>query len=495
MEADDSTLLRQFAEERSEEAFAALVHRNLPLVYSAAVRRLNGDVHRASDVAQTVFVALARDARRLSRHPALTGWLYAATRSAAIDVIRAENRRRRREREAHDMTANSSGTPEWQQLRPLIDDALDALPEHDRRVLLRRFFQAQRFSDIGREFSISEEAARKRADRALEVLRRQLSRRGITSTAAGLATVLEAGAVEAAPAGLAGSVIAAATAAPATAVTLGFMMLTKAHLAGLAAAFAIGGSALLWQHHEIAELEIANAAAERRLKQARAQAAAETKQLRAELSEARTVKTSVSNPASRPDVVATLKQAVAAARASVTLDPQQLVELHTRYDPFLKQRGLTPEQSERWISLMAEKDNLRKDLQDAVRQYGATGNSAEVQAIQTELQREYWKQMNDILGPEGQHAFAEYEQLSFFRLLAGPFTSELAAAGAPLSDAQSEQLVRTIIANHSTVRGDRTDVGTRSVVNWIGVAQQSAAFLTPAQQAVMARVAPQIRNQ
>jgi hypothetical protein len=81
MDADDPTLLRRFAEERSQEAFAALVERHLPLVYSAAVRRLNGDVHRASDVTQVVFTALARDARRLSKHPALAGWLYGSRQS------------------------------------------------------------------------------------------------------------------------------------------------------------------------------------------------------------------------------------------------------------------------------------------------------------------------------------------------------------------------------------------------------------------------------
>jgi DNA-directed RNA polymerase specialized sigma24 family protein len=79
---DDVTLLRRYTDERSEDAFAELVRRHLPLVYSAALRRLGGDAHRAEDVAQIVFCALAREAPKLARHPVLTGWLYTATRYA-----------------------------------------------------------------------------------------------------------------------------------------------------------------------------------------------------------------------------------------------------------------------------------------------------------------------------------------------------------------------------------------------------------------------------
>jgi hypothetical protein len=82
---DDATLLQRYARDRSEAAFGELVQRHLTLVYSAALRRTDGDAHRARDVAQIVFTALARDAVRLVRHAALTGWLYAATRNAAID--------------------------------------------------------------------------------------------------------------------------------------------------------------------------------------------------------------------------------------------------------------------------------------------------------------------------------------------------------------------------------------------------------------------------
>ena len=86
---NDSELLRRFAEEQSEQAFAELVGRRIGLVYSAALRQLTGDSHRAKDVTQTVFIDLARKARSLRHHPALIGWLYTSTHHAAAKMIRA----------------------------------------------------------------------------------------------------------------------------------------------------------------------------------------------------------------------------------------------------------------------------------------------------------------------------------------------------------------------------------------------------------------------
>src|SRR5687767_9507186 len=84
----DSELLALYAETASEEAFSELVRRHLDLVYSAALRQVNGDTHLAQDVAQTVFTDLARKAAALSQRPVLTGWLYTSTHFAAAKAVR-----------------------------------------------------------------------------------------------------------------------------------------------------------------------------------------------------------------------------------------------------------------------------------------------------------------------------------------------------------------------------------------------------------------------
>src|SRR5512142_745689 len=101
--SDDASLLRTFADHRSEPAFAEFVHRHVDLVYSAALRRTGGDAHLAQDASQQVFVLVAQKAASLSRHPALTGWLYTTTHFTASKLVRTEQRRRAREREAQAM--------------------------------------------------------------------------------------------------------------------------------------------------------------------------------------------------------------------------------------------------------------------------------------------------------------------------------------------------------------------------------------------------------
>src|SRR5687768_12876872 len=97
---EDTEHLRQYAATGSEDDFSALVQGYLPLVYSAALRRVGGDAHRAEDVAQLVFTALARNARALVGHPDLTGWLFTTTRFLAAKTVRGEQRRQSREQEA-----------------------------------------------------------------------------------------------------------------------------------------------------------------------------------------------------------------------------------------------------------------------------------------------------------------------------------------------------------------------------------------------------------
>ena len=213
-ELNDAALLRRYAEDRSEEAFAEIVRRHLDLVYSAALRRLGGDTHRARDVAQIVFAALARKAAALSRRPLLASWLHVSAHHAAAEVVRGEQRRRAREEEAHIMQ-DDSPQPNlkivWERMLPELDDAIRELKETDREAVLLRYFERRGFAEIGAALRLNEEAARKRVDRALDKLRGALGRRGITSSSAALAVMLEQQAIVAAPEGLAIAVSASAS--------------------------------------------------------------------------------------------------------------------------------------------------------------------------------------------------------------------------------------------------------------------------------------------
>jgi len=207
----DSQLLRQYAEQGDEAAFAEVVRRHTDLVYSAALR-IARDTALAQDVTQTVFTKLAKVAGVLGGYPTPIGWLHTTTRHTAINAVRTEARRRTREHEAFTMQ-NISALPDanWEQLRPILDEAVSRLRERDRQAVLLRFFNGLSHQEVGTVLGLTENSAQKCVDRALEKLRTHFARRGVTVSAALLATAMNANSVQAAPVGLAANVAKTST--------------------------------------------------------------------------------------------------------------------------------------------------------------------------------------------------------------------------------------------------------------------------------------------
>ena len=248
----DSELLRQFAKTNSEDAFAELAKRHVHLVYSAALRQVNGDEHLAKDVAQTVFTDLARKAGSLACRETLTGWLYTSAHFAAAKIARGENRRRDREEKFMREPTNESGTgfqpvqsapePDWEKIRPALDAAMHELKEADREAILLRYFENQPFAEVGAKLGLNENAARMRVDRALEKLREVLTRRGLT-TATALASVISANAIQMAPANLATTVTTASIAGAGTGTFTLLKIMTATKLKLSLSALVVAGAA------------------------------------------------------------------------------------------------------------------------------------------------------------------------------------------------------------------------------------------------------------
>src|SRR5260221_14261403 len=102
---ENQKLLAEYVATGSDAAFRQVLTRYLALVYSTAFRLVNGDAHLAEDVAQTVFVDLARTAQKLPQDVMLGGWLHRHTCFVAATVLRGERRRQSRERQAIEMNA------------------------------------------------------------------------------------------------------------------------------------------------------------------------------------------------------------------------------------------------------------------------------------------------------------------------------------------------------------------------------------------------------
>ena len=205
---DDDALLQQYIGERSEKAFAELVSRHLDLVYSTALRTVQG-ADLAEDVCQSVFIELARKAASIRSGNTLPGWLYRVTRCQAANAARGDRIRREREMEAMNMTPTETESfNTWQSILPHLDEAMLTLNPDDQNAIVQRFFQGRSWREVGTALGLSEDAAQKRVLRALEKLRGHMERHGAMVSASSLGLAIAAHAVHAAPANLASVVTA-----------------------------------------------------------------------------------------------------------------------------------------------------------------------------------------------------------------------------------------------------------------------------------------------
>src|SRR5436190_12459563 len=136
---NDWDLLQKWLECGSHEAFQSLVERHLNLVYSLA-RRSVRTPSQAEEVTQTVFIIFARKAATLSRRTVLAGWLYRTTRFVALEVLRGEYQQQSYQEEFIEMETSEPNRL-WEEVRPVLAEALDRIQPRDRNALVLRFFE------------------------------------------------------------------------------------------------------------------------------------------------------------------------------------------------------------------------------------------------------------------------------------------------------------------------------------------------------------------
>ncbi len=203
---DDWQLLRSYTQKRSEEAFSELIDRHARMVYSAALRQAHQRSDLAEEITQKTFCLLVKKAASLPERGFLAGWLYRTACHLSREAIRAESRRRVREEHALQMCSiHSDPTDEsqWHELAPLLDDAVDSLPEQERLVIVLRYLQGKTMSDVALAFGISEAAAKMRVSRAVEKLRQLLAKQSIKVGSLALSSWLAERSSEAVPSALA----------------------------------------------------------------------------------------------------------------------------------------------------------------------------------------------------------------------------------------------------------------------------------------------------
>jgi len=259
---NDAELLRQFTEERSEEAFRMLVQEYSAMVYSVCFRSLKNEA-KSEDAAQAVFITLAKKADSIRNPRALSAWLFRAAKLAVLNMKRMDARRVKHEAAAAATRekGNQREKAQWKELLPYLNDVLSSLGRKQQGAVVDYFFRGKTHKEIAGKSGCSEDAVRKRISRSLEKMRRKFGKKGIIIPMAALVRFFESGTVEASPADLASSCSSAALQAVkggagplsefknASIIAKGvmkMMMWTKLKLAGVAIisiALAAGGGA------------------------------------------------------------------------------------------------------------------------------------------------------------------------------------------------------------------------------------------------------------
>ncbi|HEX4611379.1 MAG TPA: efflux RND transporter periplasmic adaptor subunit [Urbifossiella sp.] len=169
----DRDLLDRYARDRDEEAFEALVGRYGTGVWAACVRLAGRD---AEDAFQAVFIILARKAGAVTGP--LPAWLHGVARRVAANLRR--NARRRVEVEATvrppEPLADDVSLREG---LALLDEELSRLPERYRAVLIVCCLDGRSRDEAAVQLGWSEGQVKGRLERAREMLRARLARRGV----------------------------------------------------------------------------------------------------------------------------------------------------------------------------------------------------------------------------------------------------------------------------------------------------------------------------
>lgn len=489
---DDIELLRRYAETSAEEAFAELVQRHVDFVYAAALRQVRG-AHRAEDVVQAVFSDLARKASVLCRRKELVGWLYLSARYAATDIIRKETRREAREHEAQmiqDASADPAASLDWARLDPVLDEALGDLNEADRSAILLRYFKNYSFADTGAALQITEEAARKRVERALEKMRPLLARRGITSTTAALTFALANQSALATPAGLAATVTGAALAVgPAAglsvAAAIGAFMNAAKSITGVAVILALLATGSLIKDAlalRAAERRTADTIVAAETDLSRTLARGDRLNRQAKMLEDRIAQLETS----RSGAVAV--PIVDAARPYLS-DPayrelyrtQKLAQRHFTFQRFYRMIGLPPEAIERFEAAMVQQDLSNLDAMIA-RDTGGDEKEVNVRSA-----KEWNASMDELLGPEGKKLLENYLKTTYVRNFFDALVTGGFAAGNVITADQAEQLFQLALANDPVYQsGKGTD---EDNIDWGAMWEPAEKILSPDQLATLQTVA------
>lgn len=181
----DLDLMRR-AQEGDLQAFETLVSRYESKIYHMALR-YTGDPQEALDITQETFLRMFRSLSTYQEAYSVGAWLYRLTDQVCKDAIRQISSRavlsepdldaeEPYEIEIPDLRYNPESVYDRAALRDTIVDAVSALPEHLRKVIILREIAGMTYEEISTCLDLELGTVKSRIARGRDKLRSFLSR-------------------------------------------------------------------------------------------------------------------------------------------------------------------------------------------------------------------------------------------------------------------------------------------------------------------------------
>lgn len=199
----DGQLLERYLVNRSEEAFASLVHRYGPMVLGVC-RRVVANEQNAEDAFQATFLVLVHMAAFIWPHEMVGNWLYGVAYRAAAKARTMASRRHAREKQMKHLperVASENGL--WDDVLPLLDQELNALPTKFRLPIVLCDLEGETRKEAAWHLGWPEGTVAGRIAEGRSLLAKRLARHGLPVTGVIVAAMLAHDALAAVPSPLA----------------------------------------------------------------------------------------------------------------------------------------------------------------------------------------------------------------------------------------------------------------------------------------------------
>jgi RNA polymerase sigma-70 factor (ECF subfamily) len=171
---DEAARLVAQAVQGDLKAFEALYRSHVGRVYALCMRML-ADHDGADECTQTTFVKAWENLARFEQRASFSTWLHRIAVNEVLGRQRKGSRLRRHLEPVEDLDIHADPTPENPGMSMDLDQAIGALPEGARNVMVLHEIHGYSHMEIGQMLGVAEGTCKAQLHRARRLLRQRLS--------------------------------------------------------------------------------------------------------------------------------------------------------------------------------------------------------------------------------------------------------------------------------------------------------------------------------